>query len=71
MIQRIQSLYLVVIAALMATTIFAPLGWFAGAGEEFTLRALGLENAAGEIVQSTRHLAILAEIGRASCRERV
>ena len=60
MIQRIQSLYLVVIAALMATTIFAPLGWFAGAGEEFTLRALGLENAAGEIVQSTRHLAILA-----------
>lgn len=60
MIQRIQTIYLIVVAALMAVALFAPLGWFAAEGEEFTLRALGLENAAGETVQSTLHLAVLA-----------
>lgn len=60
MIQRIQSVYLLVVTVLMAVVLFAPLGWFAGDGAEFTLRALGLKNAAGEVVQSTLHLAILA-----------
>lgn len=62
MIQRIQTLYLVVVAALMATTLFAPLGWFAGAAGEYTLRAAGLVNAAGETVQPTLYLTIITAL---------
>ena len=40
MIQRIQSLYLLVAAALLAVTIFTPIASFTGGGTELTLSAL-------------------------------
>ena len=52
MIQRIQTLYLLIIAALMAVTLFSGLAWFAGdAGE--------LKTAEGELVQSTVYMGVL------------
>lgn len=35
MIQRIQTLYMLIVTALMAVTLFAPLAWFAGEAGEF------------------------------------
>ena len=52
MIQRIQTLYLLIIAALMAVTLFSGLAWFAGDAGEFGLYAFGLKTAEGELVQS-------------------
>lgn len=51
MIQRIQTLYLLVVAALMAVTLFAPLAWFGIDGEQLTLYAFALESSAGEMVR--------------------
>ncbi len=51
MIQRIQTLYLLIVAALMAVTLFAPLAWFGLDGEELTLYAFALESASGETVR--------------------
>ncbi|WP_300797106.1 DUF4293 domain-containing protein [uncultured Alistipes sp.] len=59
MIQRIQTIYLLIAVILMALTLFLPLAWFACDAGEFTLRAFGLETAAGEVVQSTAYLGIL------------
>ena len=39
MIQRIQTLHLLIVTALMAVTLFAPLAWFAGDAGEFRLYA--------------------------------
>ena len=39
MIQRIQTLYMLIVTALMAVTLFAPLAWFAGEAGEFGLYA--------------------------------
>ena len=44
MIQRIQSLYLLAIAALMATAVFTPLAYFVAGVEEFELYAFALKN---------------------------
>ena len=52
MIQRIQTLYLLIIAALMAVTLFSGLAWFAG-------DAFGLKTAEGELVQSTVYMGVL------------
>ena len=61
MIQRIQTLYLLVVAGLMAVTLFAPLAWFAGDAGQFSLYAFSLQTAAGEAVQPTTYLgAVLA-----------
>lgn len=51
MIQRIQTLYLLVVAALMAVTLFAPLAWFGMEGQQLTLYAFALKSSAGEIVR--------------------
>ena len=59
MIQRIQTLYLLVITALMAVTLFARLAWFAGEAGEFGLYAFALQTADGELVQSTVYLGAL------------
>lgn len=59
MIQRIQTLYLLIVAILMALTLLLPLAWFASDAGEFTLRAFGLEAAAGEVAQPTSYLGIL------------
>ena len=50
MIQRIQTLYLLIIAALMAVTLFSGLAWFAGDAGEFGLYAFGLKTAEGELL---------------------
>lgn len=59
MIQRIQSVYLLLVAALMSVTLFAPLAWFAGAAGEYRLHAFALETDAGETAQSTAYLGVL------------
>lgn len=59
MIQRIQTLYLLIISALLAVTLFAPLAWFGGDGGEFGLYAFSLKTAAGESIQSTAYLGVV------------
>lgn len=59
MIQRIQTLYLLVVAALMAVTLFVPLAWFGGDAGEFGLYAFSLKTSAGEAVQTTVYMGIL------------
>ena len=59
MIQRIQTLYLLVISALMAVTLFAGLAWFAGDAGEFGLYAFGLKTTDGAVVQSTLYMGVL------------
>lgn len=57
MIQRIQSLYLLLAAALMAITLFVPIATFTAGDTTFTLTAFALEGA-GES-QSTIWMGIL------------
>ena len=45
MIQRVQSLYLLAIAALMTTAVFSPLAYFVAGVEEFELYAFALKSA--------------------------
>ena len=45
MIQRIQSLYLLAVAALMTAAIFTPLAYFAAGVEEYKLYAFSLQGA--------------------------
>ena len=45
MIQRIQSLYLLAVAALMIAAVFTPLAYFVAGVEEFKLFAFALKNA--------------------------
>lgn len=45
MIQRIQSLYLLAVAAMMATAVFTPLAAFLAGAEEFKLYAFALKGA--------------------------
>ena len=59
MIQRIQSLYLLVVTALMAVTLFAPLAWFAADGEEFRLYAFSLQPLQRESLQPTVYSGLL------------
>lgn len=59
MIQRIQTLYLLVATALMSVVLFAPLAWFGGEAGEFELHAFALETIGGEAVQSTVYMGIV------------
>ena len=59
MIQRIQTLYLLILTALMAVTIFAPLAWFAGEMGEFRLYSFSLQSLDGSVSQSTAYMGIL------------
>ena len=54
---------MLIVTALMAVTLFAPLAWFAGEAGEFGLYAFSLKTAAGEAVQPTVYM------GRASASE--
>ena len=65
MIQRIQTLHLLIVTALMAVTLFAPLAWFAGDAGEFRLYAFSLQTSAGEAVQSTVYMGVVLLIGSA------
>ena len=58
MIQRIQSLYLLIVAALMSVTLFSRLAWFGGDGGEFGLYAFALKSTEGEVLHSTVYLGI-------------
>lgn len=51
MIQRIQTLYLLIVAALMALTLFLPLAWFGVGGEQFDLYAFALRASSGEVMR--------------------
>ncbi len=59
MVQRIQTLYLLLISALIAVMLFAPLAWFAGEAGAFELNAFALETAEGESLHTTFYLGIL------------
>ena len=59
MIQRIQTLYLLVVAALMAVTLFVPLAWFAADGAEYRLYAFSLQTLEGGAVQGTVYMGLL------------
>lgn len=59
MIQRIQTLYLLIVTALVTVTLFTRLAWFGGSGEEFSLYAFALKGADGEELYSAVYLGIL------------
>lgn len=63
MIQRIQSLYMLLAAALMALMIFFPLGWIVAGAEEFKLLAFGMMHVSGpgaiQVVAPTLGLGIV------------
>ena len=68
MIQRIQTLHLLIVTALMAVTLFAPLAWFAGDAGEFRLYAFSLQTSAGEAVQSTVYKGVVLALATAARR---
>ncbi len=59
MIQRIQTLYLLIATALLAVTIFTPIAHFFDGTQEYTLTAFALKDAAGETAQPTLYMGIL------------
>lgn len=59
MIQRIQTLYLLVVSALLAVTLLAPLAWFGGDAGEFRLHAFALRTLGGESVQPAFYMGVL------------
>ncbi len=62
MIQRIQTLYLFIVSALMAVTLFVPLAWFAGDAGEFRLCAFALREVGGQAVQPTLYMGVLLAV---------
>ncbi len=58
MIQRIQTIYLLIASALVAASLFMPLAFFATVAEFFNLYAIGLKDANGEITRSTIYMFI-------------
>lgn len=61
MIQRIQTLYLFILAGLCALAAALPLASLAAGQTPFELCAYGLKDAAGEIVKPTVYMAILID----------
>ncbi|MEG0788598.1 MAG: DUF4293 domain-containing protein [Alistipes sp.] len=59
MIQRIQTIYLLVITALIAITLFVPIAYFAGDAAQVDLYAFGLKTPSGETIQPTLYMGIL------------
>lgn len=59
MIQRIQTIYLLLAVALMATTLLVPLAWFGGESGEFELYAFALQTAQGDAVQPTVYMGVV------------
>lgn len=59
MIQRIQTLYLLIATALMAVTIFTPMAQFFDGTQEYTLTVFALKDAAGVTAQPTIYMGIL------------
>ncbi|MCH5335289.1 MAG: DUF4293 domain-containing protein [Alistipes sp.] len=61
MIQRIQTLYLFIAAAMCAVSIFLPLAQFAAGAESFDLCAYGLKDSDGQILIRTNYMAMLLD----------
>lgn len=59
MIQRIQTVYLLIATILMAITIFTPIAQFFDGTQEYTLTAFALKDAAEVTAQSTIYMGIL------------
>lgn len=62
MIQRIQTIYLLVAALFAGLMFVVPMARFSTGAEAFTLTALGLRNAAGETVQPVVYLTVLVAV---------
>lgn len=60
MIQRIQTIYLLAIAALMATAVFTPLAYFVAGADEYLLYAFSLKG--GETTFSTLYMGIVVAL---------
>ncbi|MFI3258548.1 MAG: DUF4293 domain-containing protein [Rikenellaceae bacterium] len=61
MIQRIQTIYLLVAGVLAGLTTFLPLAFFStGSGELFDLYSSGLRVVGGETIQGTIYMSVLA-----------
>jgi hypothetical protein len=60
MIQRIQTLYLLAVAALMAAAVFTPLAYFAAGVEEYKLFAFALKSATAEY--STIYMGVIVAL---------
>lgn len=67
MIQRIQSLYLLVAAALVAVMFFTPLAWFADAASRIEMGVFSVLDQTGAPVLSTRYLGLLLSLGGGLC----
>ena len=65
MIQRIQTIYLLVAGVLMGLTLLLPLAWFGGDAGSFELRAFALKSLDGSLHQSTWYMGVLQAV---SCR---
>ncbi|MCH5332163.1 MAG: DUF4293 domain-containing protein [Alistipes sp.] len=59
MIQRIQSLYLLIVAALMAVMLFVPLAVFYAGQEQIVMSAFALRDGEGTVVLSAVYLGVL------------
>lgn len=62
MIQRIQSLYLLIVSALMVTLLFVPFATFTGSAEEFVITAWGIRSLSlpeTEMIMPTIYVAVL------------
>ncbi len=59
MIQRIQTVYLLIATILMAITIFTPIAQFFDGTQEYTLSAFALKDAAGAVAQPAIYMGIL------------
>lgn len=59
MIQRIQTIYLLLVAVLTGLLLFMPLMRFANSSGEFALHAFSLQTAAGEAIQPTVYLGVI------------
>ncbi len=62
MIQRIQSIYLLIATVLMALTCFQPLAFFSCDQGVFDLFATGLKSSDGEVVHSAIYLLIITAL---------
>ena len=60
MIQRIQTLYLLAIVALMTTAIFTPLAYFVAGAEEYLLYAFSLKGS--EASYSTMYMGVIVAL---------
>lgn len=60
MIQRIQTLYLLAVTALMAAAVFTPLAYFVGGVEKYKLFAFALKGA--EVSHSTIYMGIVVAL---------